>query len=64
MKSSIVNSERRKFITKIGIGSVVSTFMVEGFGAFKLFTGSKQTKKNSEQSVSITINPMAVKRTK
>ncbi len=59
-----ISSERRKFFAKFGIGTVVSTFMVESLGAFKLFASSKQEKKNSEQSVSISINPMAVKRTK
>ena len=57
-----INSERRKFFTKFGIGTL-SAAIVSAV-PFKLFAASKQEKKNSEQSVSISINPMAVKRTK
>jgi hypothetical protein len=57
-----INSERRKFFTKFGIGTL-SAGIVSAL-PFKLFASSKQEKKNSDHSVTISINPMAVKRTK
>ncbi|MEW5799587.1 MAG: hypothetical protein AB1728_11340 [Bacteroidota bacterium] len=57
-----ISSERRKFFTKFGIGTL--SVGILNIVPFKLFASPKQEKKNSEQSVSISINPMAVKRTK
>jgi len=59
-----INPERRKFFGKFGIGAVASTFMVEGLSPFKLFASSRNSKKKTEQQISVTINPMAVKRSR
>lgn len=65
-----VNSQRRKLFAKFGIGAISAGIL--GAVPFKLFASSNVDKKNSEKSdrqqsggsVSITINPMAVKREK
>jgi hypothetical protein len=59
-----INSERRNFFRKFGIGAVASTIMAEGFSAVKLFASPNNNKKKTEEQISITINPMAVKRTR
>jgi hypothetical protein len=57
-----INPERRKFFGKFGVGalsaSIASTF------PFKLFASTNSSKKKTEQQISVTINPMAVKRTR
>lgn len=59
-----VNSERRKFFGKLGVGAVVSAFMVGRFSVMKLFALPKSGEKKTEQRISVAINPMAVKRTR
>jgi hypothetical protein len=60
-KMKTINTERRKFFTKFGIGTlsagIVSLIPV------KHFTASKAEQKHSKSSVTVRINPMAVKRT-
>ena len=59
-----ISVERRKFFGKFGIAAVASTFMLEGFSAIELFASPNSNKKKTEEQVSITINQMAVKRTR
>ncbi|MFA5832597.1 MAG: hypothetical protein WDA22_03875 [Bacteroidota bacterium] len=58
------NTERRKFFKKAGI-SAVGAGLLSAL-PFKLFSQSNNEVKNPEQqgSISININPMAVKREK
>ncbi|GEM_PF-2584539 len=68
MKSNKVNTERRKLFARFGIGALSAGLM--SVIPAKLFSGMKSEEKKSAQSeqskksVSISINPNAVKRTK
>ncbi|MFA6540723.1 MAG: hypothetical protein WCT99_03905 [Bacteroidota bacterium] len=57
MKTKKTNSERRKFFSRLGTGAV-------GAGLVSLLPSIllPSAKKNEAKSVSVSINPMAVKR--
>ena len=57
-----VNPERRKFIERLGIGALSAGIF--GSIPFKLFARTNGSKENSGQKISISINPLAVKRTR
>lgn len=68
MKSNKVNTERRKLFARFGIGALSAGLM--SVIPVKLFSWMKSEEKisaqsaQSKKSVSISINPNAVKRTK
>ena len=57
-----VNSARRIFMEKLGIGALSAGIL--GSIPFKLFAMTNSAKGKSKQKISISINPMAVKRTR
>jgi hypothetical protein len=61
MKSKI-NPARRTFFTKFGLGALSAGVM--SMVPLKIFGAPKKNDKKSGQQISITIDPMAVKRTK
>ena len=62
MKKMEINSERRKFFKKAGASAIGAALL--SAVPFGLFAKKQQEVKNPEQNISITINPMAVKREK
>ncbi len=61
MKTKKINSERRKFFSRLGIGALSAGLM--SFLPSKLFSAVSRNNETSKHSVSISVNPMAVKRT-
>lgn len=61
MKKSTTNSERRSFFKKAGIGAIGAALTTAL--PLSLFSNEKSVKNSEQQnSISIKINPMAVKR--
>ncbi len=61
MKKSNVNSERRSFFKKAGIGAIGAA--LTGALPLSLFSKEREAKNpETKNSISIKINPMAVKR--
>jgi hypothetical protein len=61
MKTQNINRDRRKFFTKVGFGFIAGGIASTITG--KLFHFTAKEKTLTAKNVSVTINPMAVKRT-